>query len=186
MDAESSPLQVSLRPLLNFLSLIGIELKPIEGRSRCARWRLFCYGILCFVANIISNMYILIHVFDIDIKEGMSIRALRHLLMNTTFTLQVVGSHLSLGYFCYAYWVPLRESLLTIEALITPDDHFYRRIRRFSFLAVALVLSVKFHIAHHLLYYLTNVNIVVQTRKSFSAHTSSGKRYIFKINWITS
>lgn len=140
-----SCLELSLRPLLFFLSLIGIDLRPTEKRPCTTHWPIL-YTFIWIVSNIVSNIAFLVLDYE-QVKSAMppfSFQIFRYFFMFITFAVQVIASHLSLVYMAWFDWPQLHESLLNMESVIVPGNNFYSCLKKFAYLAVVIILSVKY------------------------------------------
>ena len=131
----------SLRPLLIWIRVIGIDLNTFEARSVFGRWAHFIFGSLMIMANIGLS----IHAIDL-FEYGLTRKTQRRTFQWNVFTHHVIFSvrnvviHLALFTFVKREWNRLFTALRKLEVLIKLTDSFYRNIRWICFFGVLYVI----------------------------------------------
>ena len=143
MNAVPPDLHISLRPLIVFVSLIGIDFGQVERRRRVVHFAVTCYALLWVAIDASTNIIFMVLKYE-DLKHSEFILILRLFFMYCIFAVQVLGCHFGLVWASCFHWAKLSGLLLKICHSIELDGRFYKVIRKLSLFGVAAILSVTY------------------------------------------
>ena len=146
MNAVTLDLHSSLRPMIVFVSLIGIDFGQVDRRRRLVRFAVTCYALLWVVVDASINMIVLVSGYkELELNSNY-LTNLRLFFMYCNFAVQVLGCHFGLVWASCFYWAKLSSLLLMIFRSIEVDDIFYIVLRKLSWFGVAAILTVNYSI----------------------------------------
>ena len=147
--SNSSQFIKCLRPFVLWVRLLGIDLSDDEKRnatSKKKKWFIICYATTCLLANIASQLNVIIYIFfnlsTFSLVEKNKLETVTSswnaIADFINYAIHGVGGHLILLTVIRSRWTNLIQSLQFLDKSLDPK--FFARLRRITIFSVAFII----------------------------------------------
>jgi hypothetical protein len=129
----------AVEPILKFLQFCGIHFQlddELVSRRRGTRYFLRFYAAVCLTLNMGWNGY-----RYVKYTPTLTLSTMNEFVDNINFFLGNVLAHAVLYSMTFGSFAEIISAIERLERLLEHDAHYYRKLRRMSFIAVTLIVA---------------------------------------------